>query len=155
MIQTLVNACLAVMLSIVVVAAQGSPRTGAAERPGGDWPYPEPAQRGATGYSPDYSAFQAPAARWDIYANILWRRAGTTRGPDVEYYDYELSQFLQTLAPSQRARLQSSGFATTVARIRAKELTLPYRDPASGCLLFRVKHGTRMDLAANQCGQDD
>jgi hypothetical protein len=138
--------------SHAVCAQTPSPKVGAAEKPGKTWPYPEPAQRGATGYSPDYSEFKEPNERWDVYVNILWRKTIATNKFDVEYYDYELSQFLDSVPPSERAKFKSaSGLLMVMKRIRANKLKLPYRDSGTGCALFFVKHDKRADLAADDC----
>jgi hypothetical protein len=139
--------------AVVFVSAAGkaetkAPSVGAAEREGKAWPYPEPAQRGATGYSPDYSEFKRTSERWDIYVNILWRKTGSESQPDPDYYGYELTQFLETLPSADRAKFKgATQLLLVLEQVRAGLIQLPYRDPATGCLLFAVEHDTRIQAS--------
>ena len=135
--------------SLLPGAQTDSSRVGAAEKAGRAWAYPEPAQRGATGYSPDYSKFTKPSERWDIYFNILWRRSVTSNRSDIEYYNDQLSDLMDTMPAS--ARKSTSALPIVIKQIRDGQLRLPYRDATTGCLLFMVKHDKRMDLAADDC----
>src|SRR4051812_1025231 len=86
------------VLFLPVSAANGqtpSALKGAAEKSGKDWPYPEPAVPGATGASPDYADYNQLSERWDIYANLWWRRTASRR--DRDYYDGEIRDFLRTI----------------------------------------------------------
>jgi hypothetical protein len=135
--------------------AQSPYKAGAAEKSGRGWPYPEPADRGASGFSPDYSRFTGRNERWDIYVNILWRKIASKSKQEIEYYDEELSNFQQTLPDEDKAKLQSAKqLAPAIEKIRVKALTLPYRELTTGCILFLVKHGNRVDLAADDCVQN-
>jgi hypothetical protein len=125
---------------------------GAAEKAGKGWPYPEPAQRGSTGFSPDYSVFTGAKERWDIYVNILWRKTGSARKFDLDYYDDELAQFIGSVPTTVQANIRSAVHLPLIMeQVRANLLTLPYRDPKTRCLLFMVKHDQRMDMAADDC----
>jgi hypothetical protein len=131
---------------------QATSMLGAAEKAGKGWPYPEPAQRGATGYSPNYSDYGRPSERWDIYVNIVWRKTASRAKADLDYYDYELARFLDSIPPGERGRFKSaSQMLLIVEQIRGRALTLPYREPAIDCLLFMVGHSGRNDLAADNC----
>ena len=143
---------MALLAATHAVDAQTAPKKGAAERSEKGWPYPEPAQRGATGYSPNYQRYTDPSERWDIYANILWRKTGSRNKDEVEYYNYELSEFLDSLEATHRAKLKAAGHLLLVMRkIRWKAIKLPYRDTKTGCVLFLVDHNGRRDLAADKC----
>jgi hypothetical protein len=132
--------------------AQASSMIGAAERAGKGWPYPEPAQRGATGYSPDYSSYARPSERWDIYVHILWRKTASRAKADLEYYDYELAQFLDSLSDNERVQFKSAHhLLLMLEQIRSNVIKLPHRDATTSCLLFMVKHSGRSDLAADKC----
>ena len=132
--------------------AQSASRRGAAEKLGQGWPYPEPAQPGATGFSPDYSRFSGWSARWDIYTNLLWRKTASRSREESEYYEQELSSFRESLSPRDKAKLESAPqLPLIVKRIRSKMLAVPYREPVTGCTLFLVKHDNRLDLAADAC----
>src|SRR5262245_51184882 len=148
-----IAAGMALLASTLVVDAQIAPRKGAAESGGTGWPYPEPAQRGATGYSPDYAKYVTPSERWDIYVNILWRKAGSRNKADVEYYAYELSEFLGSIRyDDERAKLNAAlHLIPLIQKIRRGAIKLPYRDARTGCLLFTVGHSGRRDLAADNC----
>jgi hypothetical protein len=132
--------------------AQAQSILGAAEKAGKGWPYPEPAQRGTTGYSPNYSDYGRPSERWDIYVNIVWRKTASRAKADLEYYDYELGQFLDSMPDRERVRFKSAGqMLLVMEQIRGKAITLPYREATTSCLLFMVRHSGRNDLAADNC----
>jgi hypothetical protein len=155
-LRVLAMAGAAVLLSALDVTAQTAPQKGAAERSGKGWPYPEPAQRGATGYSPDYALYARPSERWDIYANILWRKAVSRNKADIEYYDYELGQFLDAVPAGERARFSAAGhLLPLIEQIRKNTIKLPYRDTRTGCLLFTVRQSGRSVLAADNCDGRD
>jgi hypothetical protein len=133
--------------------AQPAPRKGAAERSGKGLAYPEPAVPGATGASPDYSDFTDWNERWDIYVNLLWRKTGSRRNYDRAYFDMEMANFMQSMPSRDRATLVAAGddLSSLMVQIRANAVSLPYRDSASGCLLFLTRNGGRRDLAADDC----
>ncbi|MFB9265056.1 hypothetical protein ACFFWD_18155 [Bradyrhizobium erythrophlei] len=133
----------AVIIDVSFVRAQ-TPTEGAAARAGKGWAYPEPASRGATGFSPDYSQFNRLSERWDIYFNILWRKSGTSNRDDIEYYDDQLHDLLETMPPAVRALGIAS--PALMQQIRSGQVKLPYRDAITGCLLFMAKHDKRMIL---------
>ena len=136
--------------SYAVVANAG--RVGTAESAAKGWPYPEPAVRGATGFSPDYSLYTRQSERWDIYIHILWRKANTRSKDQLGYYNYELTQFLEQLPATDARKLKSANhLLLLVEQIRAGTLPLPHRDDITGCLFFKVNHNGRIDLAADGC----
>ena len=100
-----------IMTTIIAVSQTNSPRMGAAEKAmekmGKEalaWPYPEPAEPGATGYSPLYSEFTDLSERWDIYINLLWRKTDPRNKGDKEYFDEEISKLFQTNGVYARRR---------------------------------------------------
>ena len=134
-----------VVLSSITASAQVSPpRRGGAEKSMKEkgWPYIESAVQGATGYTPNFSAYTELNERWDIYVNILWRGL-----------DYAMPQFMESLEPDVRKRFGAAkgDLRKLVRRIRAKQVKLPYQDSISGCLLFMANRQNRTDLAANDC----
>ena len=143
-----------IMLGLLLAApaAAETPRSkGAAELSANSWPYPEPARRGATGYSPNYSDLKTESAIWDVYVNVLWRRSATENADDMVYYGYEILHLLDAAPARLREQMRAAQLPITVGSIRAHKINLPARDPASGCLLFFVKHQERTDLAADDC----
>jgi hypothetical protein len=120
---------------IGVFAQSAQPKSGAAEKVKKGWPYPEPAQRGATGFSPDYSRYSGSSEQWDIYVNILWRKTGSRTKPEISYYNEELSQFLASLSSDDRARFNAANqLPLLMEQIRASAFVLPYREGTTGCL---------------------
>ena len=140
--------------SSAVNAQNPAPKAGAAEQAGKGWPYPEPAQRGATGYSPDYAVYTNANERWDIYVHVLWRKTASRSKADLDYYDYEMAQFLDSVPLDQRAKFKAATqLLLVMEQIRGNSIKLPYRDNSTGCLLFSVKHDNRTDLAAGDCAR--
>jgi hypothetical protein len=142
--------------TICASSQANSPRMGAAEkameRGGLPWPYPEPAEPGATGYRPNYSVFEEVSERWDIYINLLWRKTDPRNKVDGKYFDEEISQLMDSMpAEVRRTFASASGLSRLIARIRAKQVSLPYNDPITGCLLFMANRMKRVDLAADNC----
>jgi hypothetical protein len=131
-------------------------RRGAAETPDGPWPYPSPAQRGATGYTPDYARFTAAAARTDVIAYILWRATDPKLSREQrKYYVGEYADLLAKAGQEQgpeAVRKSVREFSRTIGGpIRRGKLKPPFFDELTGCWFFVVQREGRRDLHAGDC----
>ncbi|MGO4527004.1 hypothetical protein AB4097_19355 [Microvirga sp. 2MCAF35] len=161
---TLISAALfglALCLGLPAEAASSNspPKVGAAEKADGQWPYPEPAQPGATGYVPDYTDYKRPDEQADIEAYLLWRATNPkARKSEAKFWLSEYERFMAESRGEARKDVQAEFISDfihhVIGPIRSGHRTPPFFDnDYTDCWIFFINRNGQRDLHAGNCKQ--
>lgn len=140
-------------------ATKGPPQRGAAEKADGQWPYPEPAQQGATGYVPNYTEVKRDDEQADIEAYLLWRATNPkARKSEARFWLSEYERFMAESRSEARKDVQAEFISDfmhhVIGPIRSGHRTPPFFDDGyTECWIFFVTRNGQRDLHAGNCKQ--